>query len=244
MASRKTTDNEIGLSASFYIENASTGRFRRCSDRDTRGNSRNFSEHQNTILAAEHATDRVINVLPVMSKAAFVCFLFLQGILSGLSLSALYEALTPQQPEEFFSQYSATRANEIRRYFFIGITFCATGSLCSINKHEITQVLASMTGGSSPNSTTKASTSICYLILTYFLALIITVVCSHVDVRLLDVASHMNEQDTASADDFRSVLHKLRGLSIPRSVFCIVGWFISCYRFFISRNNIQRETVK
>ena len=162
MSSRTNPDNELGLNVSFYIENASTGRFRRClgdSDRDTRSSSSTIPTRQNTVVAEDESDGVTHHMLPVMTKAAFICFLFLQGILSGLSLSAVYEALTPQRTEEFFAQYSAARANEIRRYFFIGITLCATGSLCSINKNEATQVLYSMIGGSSRNSTTKASSN-------------------------------------------------------------------------------------
>ena len=247
MSSRTNPDNELGLNVSFYIENASTGRFRRClgdSDRDTRSSSSTIPTRQNTVVAEDESDGVIHHVLPLMTKAAFICFLFLQGILSGLSLSAVYEALTPQRTEEFFAQYSAARANEIRRYFFIGITLCATGSLCSINKNDATQVLYIMIGGSSPNSTTKASASICYLILTYFLALIITIVCSHEDVRLLQIhiATQFTEQNIhTSTDNFLTVFKRWRGLSVSRSVFCIVGWLISCYRFVISRNSAQRD---
>ena len=241
MGSWKTPDKEIGLNVSFYVENASTGRFRRylvVSEGESRSNRWSILAQQNSV-AAGNETDEELNVLPFMTQGAFVCFLFLQGILSGLSLSALFEALTPQQPDEFVAQYSAARANEIRRYFFIGITFCATGSLCILNKHETTQVLASMTGGNSPNS--KASTSTCYLILIYSFALVITIVCSHEDVLLLDFATHITEQEIhASTNNIRSVLHRWRGLSVSRSIFCIVGWLISCYRFVIT-NNVQRD---
>lgn len=240
MESRKSPDNEMGQNESFYIENTSTGRFRRClpdSDRDSRRNSWSSSDHQNS---GECEADGELHLLHVVTKAALICFLFLQGILSGLSLSALYEALSPSEPEEFFAQYSAGRANEIRRYFFIGITLCATGSLCNINTNVATLVLVGMAGSSCPNSTTKSSTSACYLILTYFLALVITIVCSYEDLRLLDIASHMTKQGHySSANEFRLVLQRWRGLSVSRSVFCLVGWLISCYQFF-SRKNTQR----
>jgi hypothetical protein len=242
MRSQKTPDKKTGLNESFYVENTSTGRFRPSPAENDRGKRvhTNTLTHQN-LGTARNETDGGLNVvMPVMINAAFVCFLFLQGILSGLSLSALYEALTSQRPSDFFAKYSATRANEIRRYFFIGITFCTTGSLCMLNKDDASRVLESLKGGDSKSSITKTSISLCYFILVYFVALTITVVCSHADVSISDIATNATVLNFhTSTENIESVLHSWKGLSVSRSVLCIIGWLISCYNFVLNRGNIR-----
>ena len=168
----------------------------------------------------------------VMIRFAFVGFLFLQGLLSGLSLSALYEAFTVRSPGEFIAQYS-TRANEIRRYFFVGITFCFTGSLCMLDE----DVLDSMKGGNNPSSMARSNMS---LVLVHFAALIITLLCSHVDVHISNIAMQIDDDDVISYDDLQAV-NKWRGFCVPRSILCILGWLVSCYRFVITRSNVQRD---
>ena len=109
----------------FYIESASTGRFRRSYEaRDSTLRWRlpmTMLPNQN----ADRSNDRGIGDKDA-SKIFFAVFLFLQGILSGLSLSALYEAFASMKALDFIL-HSATRVNEIRRYFFIGINFCTVG---------------------------------------------------------------------------------------------------------------------
>lgn len=216
-------------SEGFYIESAATGRFRRyhgASDGDTRSSWRlPISAPSNT--KKEFDVDRVV-------QFAFVAFLFLQGILSGLSLSALYEALASRSPEEFLIQYSANRANEMRRYFFIGISFCVTGSLCLLDENTISQYRK---GGSTSKSNNMSVTLLCL----YFIALLLTLLCSRVDVHMSNIAAQINDGGMLSNVDLQSGVHKWRGFSVPRSCICIAGWLVSCYRFAITRSNVQNE---
>lgn len=172
----------------------------------------------------------------VMFRFAFVGFLFIQGILSGLSLSALYEVFTARSPVEFFAQHSA-RANEVRRYFFIGISLCATGCLCMLDEDTVTNVLDFFKGKNTPGSTAKSNM---ILVLNYFVALIITILCSRIDFRISNIATHISGGDLYDGD-LQSIVNKWRGFAVPRSLLCILGWLISCYRFVAMRSSSQRE---
>jgi hypothetical protein len=218
------------------FEEACTGRFRRCleaSEGDTRTRGKRLYTHQNSTAIGD-ASEKVND----LNRFAFIGFIFLQGIISGLSVSALYEAFALDSPREFVAQHSAARANEIRRYFFIGITFCVTGSLCMLEEDDVSQVFAIIKGSSSsaPRSITKSNLSLWYFILSYFVALILTLLCSHVDVHMLTVSAQINVKGIHISDDkLLSTLHQWRGFTVPRSIFCFVGWLISCYCFVIMR---------
>jgi len=179
-------------------ESVATGRFRKCheaSDSDTCGSWRL------PILRTQksNAKDSELDV-QLMIRFRMVGFLFFQRLLRGLSLSALYVAFTVQSPEEFFIQYS-TRANEIRRYFFGGITLRLTGSLYATD--------TSLKGRNMGKSE--------ILVLVFDSVLITTRLCSHVDVRI----SNMEMQN--------SVAHDFTCFSVPRSIlriaeFCVTAW--------------------
>jgi hypothetical protein len=216
----------------IYVESASTGRFRRCSeasDGDTRTRGWRRPTHQNSTAKGD-ASEMVLNAQVI--RIAFIGFLCLQGIISGLSVSALYEAFDSDSPREFVAQHLAARANEIRRYFFIGITFCVTGSLCMLEDDDVSQVLILIKG----RSTTKINSSIWYFILSYFIALIMTLLCSHVYVRMSNILAQNNLEGIHTSDEkLLSILHQWRGFTVTRSISCFVGWMIYGYRFVIMR---------
>lgn len=214
----------------FYIESASTGRFRRYhGERD--GGTRSWK-----IPALPNQKSNEPDV-KVMQRFAFVIFLFLQGILSGLSLSALYEAFTARSPGDFLLQYAA-RSNETRRYFFTGISLCATGSLCMLDGDTLAQVLDFVKGRNTISTTAKSNMSI-VLVLVYFVALLLTLLCSRVDVHISNIALQIGGD--ISDEDLQSVVEKWRGFAVPRSILSILGWLISCYRFVSMRSNVERD---
>ena len=219
--------SEISETSSFYVEN-SNGRFRRVigasKDSDTR--TWRLPVHHNATNERDRKSWLDVKTL------AFVGFLFLQGILSGLSLSSLYQAFTVQLPGELLANSAA--ANETRRYFFIAITFCVTGSLCVLEE-DATKLLDS--SGKTPNAT---MCNVC-LVVIYFLALVATLLCSHADVHIVYTAMQISEGDIrVSSDDLLSILHKWRSFAVPRSVLCILGWFVSCCKFIATRKNADR----
>ena len=215
----------------FYVESACTGRFRRffeANDGDTRTRGWRLSVRQNSAIG--DASEKVLNAQVI--RIAFIGFLCLQGIISGLSVSSLFEAFALDSPREFVAQHLAARANEIRRYFFIGITFCVTGSLCMLEEDDVSQVLIMIKG----RITTKSNSSIWYFILSYFIALIMTLLCSHVDVRMSNISAHTNLDGNHISDEkLLSILYQWRGFTATRSISCFVGWMIYGYRFVIMR---------
>jgi hypothetical protein len=216
----------------FYVESASTGQFRRlfeANDGDTRTRGWRLPVRQNSTAIGD-ASKKVLNAQVI--RIAFIGFLCLQGIISGLSVSSLFEAFALDSPREFVAQHLAARANEIRRYFFIGITFCVTGSLCMLEEDDVSQVIFMIKG----RSTTKSNLSIWYFILSYFIALIMTLLCSHVDVRMSNISAHNNLDGNHISDEkLLSILHQWRGFTATRSIVCFVGWMIYGYRFVIMR---------
>ena len=102
-----------------------------------------------------------------------------------------------------------------------------------LDEDAATQVLAGMKGGSTPSNKAKSDLG---LLLLYFVAMILHLLCSRVDVQISNIASQ-NNRDDISFDDVQSVVHKWRGFSVPRSILCIAGWLISCYQF-VANNNI------
>jgi hypothetical protein len=175
--------------------------------------------HRNSTAIGD-ASEKVLNAQVI--RVAFIGFLFLQGIMSGLSVSALYEAFASDSPREFVAQHLAARANEIRRYFFIGITFCVTGSLCMLE--EETHFM----------STTKSNSSLWYFILSYFIALIMTLLCSNVDVRMSNISAQIYAEGIHIPDEkLLSILHQWRGFTVTRSILCFVGWMMYGYRFVV-----------
>jgi hypothetical protein len=216
----------------FYVESASTGRFRRCfeaSEGDTRTRGWRLPIRQNSTAIGD-ASEKVLNAQVI--RIAFIGFLCLQGIISGLSVSALYEAFASDSPREFVAQYLAARSDEIRRYFFIGITFCVTGSLCMLEQDDVSQVLILIKGRSTP----KSNSSIWYFVLSYYVALIMTLLCSHVDVRMSNISAQINLEGIHISDEkLLSILHQWRVFTVTRSILCFVGWMIYGYRFVIMR---------
>ncbi len=172
-------------------------------------------------------------------QVAFIGFLFLQGIISGLNVSALYEAFTLDSPKMFVAQHLGSRANKmIRRCFFIGITFCVTGSLCMLEEDDVSQVFAIIKGSSSstPRNITKSGWSTWCSILSYFNALILTLMCYHVDILMSNMSTQIHVEGVYVSDQkLLSILHQWQGFIVPRSILCFVAWLITCYRFVISR---------
>ena len=223
------------LSDSYHIESA-TGRFRRGnndgapspngsdqSNDDTRG--WRLPTHQN-----QSENVRKLDV-QVLIRFAVVCFLFLQGLLSGLSLSALYEAVSSER---------ATNASEARRYFFIGITLCLSGSLCMFDEEALSRVVDIVKGRNTPSGKKQSTIQIhMSLVLIYFVALIITLLASRVDVNVQMSNVAING---GTDEELKSLIDTWRRFAVPRSILCIAGWFVSCYHFVITRsNNAQRD---
>lgn len=225
--------NNIGASPSgegsegFYFEGAN-GRFRRYYQANDGSKTRRgwrLSISQGKTNSAEDDVQKLI-------RFAFIAFLFLSGLLGGLSLSALYEGFTVRSPGDFIVQYS-TRASETRRYFFIGITLCCTGSLCLGEGFcEISDVIKGKTTRLSGVAKSNIG-----LVVIYFSALVVTLLCSRVDVRISTIATQL--QNTNSGVVPSSVVEEWRGFAVPRSILCILGWLVSCYRFVVTRSNSQ-----
>jgi hypothetical protein len=227
-------------SEGFFIESASTGRFR--IDLEA-SNGCKLSQSQNSSTVALLIDKQILGF-------AFIGFHFLQGIVSGMSVSSLYEALALDEsnPRDFIALHSTVRANEIRRYFFLGITFCVLGSLCMIKEEDVSRVICIIKGSNNSNSssatsistpritaaaTTWSSTpSLGCLIIFYFTALIMTLLCSSIDFKI--VISQSDEK-------LLSILQLWRCYSVTRGVLCIVGWLISCYRFVIMRVRVRDD---
>lgn len=212
----------------FYVESASNGRFRRDYNPRSGKLPTTSSEGNNSSQKKKLGVHAI----------AFVCFLFLQGILSGLSLTALYEArsIANVSPGEFIAQYSFSKANETRRYFFIGITWCFTGSLCLFSE----DVLSVKGNNALSNNSTK---SLFLLNTIFFLALVFTLLCSHVDVQISNtVLKITTEKDgLASYNGLPPLLRKWSVCVVTRSILCIVGWFVSCHRFVVMRSKVNRD---
>lgn len=206
------------FSEGYFVERASSGRFCKleASDGDTRTRGKRPPILQEKILN---------------DQFAFIGFLFVQGIISGLNVSALYEAFTLDSPKMFVEQHLASRANNmILRCFFIGITFCVTGSLCMLKKNDVSHLFAIISGSSSSTrNITKSDWGIWCSILSYFVALILTLMCYHVDVRMSNMSTQIH------VEKLLSILHQWQGFIVPRSILCFVAWLISCYRFVINR---------
>lgn len=245
----------IQRSEGYFIESASTGRFRidlEASNSDNTAQTRGWKLSQSAVRN-ETAAAFGKQVLGF----AFIGFHFLQGIVSGMSVSSLYEALAldESKPRDFVALHSTVRANEIRRYFFLGITFCVLGSLCMIKGEDVSRVIGIIKGNSnsnnnnnSSNSTTSISTpritaaaatttwsstaSLGCLIIFYFTALIMTLLCSSVDFK-----SFLNQSD----ETLLSILQLWRCYSVTRGVICIIGWLISCCRFVIMRVRVRDD---
>ena len=236
----------IHRSEGFFIESASTGRFRILDLEASNNNDNNaarargwkLSQSQNSSTAVQSDTSALLFDKQILG-IAFIGFHFLQGIVSGMSVSSLYEALAfldDSQPRDFIALHSTMRANEIRRYFFLGITFCVLGSLCMIKEEDVSRVVGIIKGSSRSSSssspritattTWSSTTSLGCLIIFYFTALIMTLLCSSVDFKIV-----INQSD----EKLLSILQLWRCFSVTRGILCIVGWFISCYRFVIMR---------
>lgn len=217
---------EQPVSEGFFIESAATGRFRRYRTSEA-GTWRIPAVSKSKSPSGTDNGEALV-------RLAFIGFLFLQGLLSGLSLSALYEAFSDRAPGEFLRQY-AHRANEMRRYFFIGVTYSVTGSLCLLGGDE--KMLSSMKRGK-PSS--RAQSHNVLLVLVYFTALVLTMLCSRLDVRITYLAMHMEDSDMLSNAD-QDVVHHWKGLCVPRSLLCIAGWLVSCYRFVVMRSHVKHD---
>ena len=228
----KMNTPEVVISEDFYVESAATGRFRRHYPSEDNGSRRGWrlsTAHHNDNLRGEIDNE-------TLTRFAFISFLFLQGLLSGLSLSSFYEAFISRSRLDFIVQYSA-RAVETRRYFFIGITLSATGSLCLLNGDISTQLADVWKGKNTLSSITKSNLS---LVMVYFFALIVTLLCSFVDVKISKMAMDININNISGAS-LESIINEWRALAVSRSILCILGWLVSCYRFVVARSNDQRE---
>jgi len=99
-------------------------------------------------------------------------------------------------------------------------------------------VLDSLRGKPAPTNMGKSNMS---LALVYFAALIITLLCSHVDVRISNIEIQINDGDMISNEDLKFVVREFRKFSVPRSTLCIVGWLVACCRFVIMKGNVQLD---
>jgi hypothetical protein len=229
-------------SEGFFIESASTGRFR--IDLEA-SNGWKLSQSQNSSTVIVQSDSSALLFDKQILGFAFIGFHFLQGIVSGMSVSSLYEALALDEsnPRDFIALHSTVRANEIRRYFFLGITFCVLGSLCMIKEEDVSRVVgiikgsSSSTSSSTPRITAAATTwsstpSLGCLIIFYFTALIMTLLCSSVDFKIV-----INQSD----EKLLTILQLWRCYSVTRGILCIVGWLISCYRFVIMRVRVRDD---
>ena len=177
---------------SFFIENATTGRFHRhqpIKENDGKGDN---DKNSTSISTTFH-------------RYLTIVFLFLQGILSGLCLSALYEAFSTDGFE-----ISSQTTNEL--YFFVGILGCVFVSWYMLHQDIITQL-------KERNSLDNVSKSLVAKNLIFFLAFIFTYMCSNL------VFSGVVDEN------------RYRNFAVARSILCILGWLISCYRFVLARNN-------
>ena len=179
------------MTTTYFVESSTTGRFHR---------------HQPIIENAKGKGDNdkdSTSISTTFHRTVVIAFLFLQGILSGLCLSAFFN-----NNDSF--DISSQTTSEL--YFFVAITCCLFGSWYMLHQEIITQL-------SKRNSLVRVSKSLVAKNLIFFLAFIFTYMCSNI------VYSE-------AVDD-----NKYRNFAVTRSVLCIIGWLISCYRFVLSRNN-------
>ena len=75
------------------------------------------------------------------------------------------------------------------------------------------------------------------LVLIYFVALIVTLLASRVDVQMSNIAINGGIDE-----ELKSLIDTWRRFAVPRSILCILAWLVSCYHFVItSSNNAQRD---
>ena len=123
--------------------------------------------------------------------------------------------------------YDSSAVEYYAQYFFIGISSCLTGSLCLLlDKNVVTEILGCIGGTNNlRNNTTK---SLLLLNIVFFIALIFTLLCSHVEAQI----SNMSDENTqVSYEELQVVLLRWRGFVVTRSILCIVGWLLSCFHF-------------
>ena len=122
--------------------------------------------------------------------------------------------------------YDSLAVEYYAQYFFIGISSCLTGSLCLLlDKNIVTEILGCIGGTNNLRNTTK---SLVMLNIIFFIALIFTLLCSHVEAQISNIS---DENTQVSYEELRVVLLRWRGFVVTRSVLCIVGWLLSCFHF-------------
>ena len=178
---------------SFFIENATTGRFHRHKPISENAKGKEDNDKNNTSIST------------TFHRYVIITFLFLQGILSGLCLSALYEAFNNNA--SFVSSQTTSE-----QYFFVGILGGVFVSWYMLHQDIITQL-------KERNCLDNVSKSLVAKNLIFFLAFIFTYMCS-------------NLVFSGTVDE-----NNYRNFAIARSILCILGWLISCYRFVVTRSN-------
>lgn len=204
----------------FYVETKS-GRFRRAS---------NSEYHVLPVVNSNapqesHDTVSLKGSLERMTAISYVAFLGLQGIIAGATIQNAYEC-NSRTNQEFLTGY-AHRANENRRFSFMTISLCLTGSFCLIQRRNEFADCA---------TDVKVDLSPCVLTALYFVALSVTLVSSVVD-------DHISK--AAFEEDIDSVLNEVdtwKVLAVTRSTLCVLGWLVSCYQVF-QRTRISKMTV-
>ena len=122
--------------------------------------------------------------------------------------------------------YDSSEVEYYAQYFFIGISSCLTGSLCLLlDKNIVTEILGCIGGTNNLRNTTK---SLLMLNIIFFIALIFTLLCSHVEAQISNIS---DENTQVSHEELQVVLVRWRGFVVTRSVLCIVGWLLSCFHF-------------
>jgi len=122
--------------------------------------------------------------------------------------------------------YDSSEVEYYAQYFFIGISSCLTGSLCLLlDKNIVTEILGCIGGTNNLRNTTK---SLLMLNIIFFIALIFTLLCSHVEAQISNIS---DENTQVSHEELQVVLLRWRGFVVTRSVLCIVGWLLSCFHF-------------
>ena len=176
------------MTTTYFVESSTTGRFHRnypIKENDGKGdNDKNSTSFSTTF-----------------HRYVIITFLFLQGILSGLCLSAFSN-----------NGFEVSSQTTTEQYFFFATTCCLFGSWYMLHQDVITQLLER-------NSLENVSKSLVAKNLIFFLAFIFTYLC-------------INVVYSGTVDEPRYC-----NFAVTRSVLCILGWLISCYRFVLSRNN-------
>ena len=122
--------------------------------------------------------------------------------------------------------YDSSTVEYYAQYFFIGISSCLTGSLCLLlDENIVTEILGCIGGINNLRNTTK---SLLILNIVFFIALIFTLLCSHVEAQISSIS---DENTQVSYEEQQVVLLRWRGFVVTRSVLCIVGWLLSCFHF-------------